>query len=94
MFKLNILLFFIFLIRYEDKDALDGGVDGLKLIKKVLRVSSKLLVKDGKLFLEIDPSHPEMLRNWLKVNEELELQIGRTFRDIFENERFIEIIKF
>jgi release factor glutamine methyltransferase len=41
------------IINHEPKSALDGGVDGLDLIKKVIYTSSKLLKKNGLLALEI-----------------------------------------
>ena len=41
---------------YEPLLALDGGPDGFLSILKVIKKSSKLLKKKGKLFLEIDNS--------------------------------------
>ncbi len=41
---------------YEPLLAIDGGLDGLLTIRKVIKRSSKLLKKNGKLFLEIDSS--------------------------------------
>ena len=40
-------------INFEPKIALDGGLDGLSIIRKVICKSSVLLKKNGKLFLEI-----------------------------------------
>ena len=39
---------------YEPKIALDGGIDGLSEIYKVIKKSSKLLRRNGKLIIEID----------------------------------------
>tara|TARA_Y100000590_G_scaffold387639_1_gene461384 strand:+ start:1665 stop:2501 length:837 start_codon:yes stop_codon:yes gene_type:complete len=41
------------IINYEPKTALDGGLDGLDLVKKVIYKSSHLLKKSGLLALEI-----------------------------------------
>ena len=41
------------IINYEPKGALDGGVDGLDLIKKVIYKSNYLLKRNGMLALEI-----------------------------------------
>ena len=41
------------IINYEPKTALDGGVDGLDLIKKVIYKSNHLLIRNGLLALEI-----------------------------------------
>ena len=38
---------------FEPKIALDGGLDGLSTITKVINKSSELLKKNGRLFLEI-----------------------------------------
>ena len=40
-------------INYEPKIALDGGLDGLEVIKKVISKSKYLLKTNGKLILEI-----------------------------------------
>ena len=40
-------------IKYEPKTALDGGLDGLDLIKKVIYKSSHLLKRNGLLAIEI-----------------------------------------
>ena len=41
------------IINYEPKTALDGGLDGLDLIKKVIYKSSRLLKRNGLLAIEI-----------------------------------------
>ncbi len=41
------------IINYEPKSALDGGLDGLDLIKKVIYKSSHLLRRNGLLAIEI-----------------------------------------
>ena len=41
------------IINYEPINALDGGIDGLDLIKKVIYKSNFLLKREGMLALEI-----------------------------------------
>ena len=41
------------IINHEPKSALDGGIDGLDLIKKVIYKSNHLLKKNGLLVIEI-----------------------------------------
>jgi release factor glutamine methyltransferase len=41
------------IVKFEPKLALDGGLDGLFKINKVINKSKYLLKKNGKLFLEI-----------------------------------------
>ena len=47
--------------------ALNGGQDGLNLIKKVIYRSSKLLKKDGLLAIEIGHSQYKRVLNVLKL---------------------------
>ena len=39
--------------KFEPKFALDGGLDGLSVFRKVIKKSSELLKKNGKFILEI-----------------------------------------
>ncbi len=56
------------IINYEPKKALDGGIDGLDLIKKVIYKSSSLLKKNGLLALEIGFNQYRMVSKILKNN--------------------------
>ena len=53
-------------INYEPKIALDGGLDGLEVIKKVILKSSNLLKTNGKLVLEIGHDQKYKVTNFLK----------------------------
>tara|TARA_B100001123_G_scaffold408516_1_gene501763 strand:- start:161 stop:1009 length:849 start_codon:yes stop_codon:yes gene_type:complete len=55
------------ILNYEPMKALDGGVDGLDLIKKVIYKSNHLLKKEGLLALEIGNNQ------YLKVTEQLKI---------------------
>lgn len=81
------------ILEYEDRDALDGGSDGLVLIKLILQKSSYLLHDGGKTFLEVDPSHPPLLDRLLRENNRLGLSIRGIYKDIFERDRFAIIKK-
>lgn len=50
---------------FEDLAALDGGPDGMDTIKPILRLSSFILRPGGRLYLEVDPSHPDIIRKLL-----------------------------
>ncbi len=54
------------IINYEPKSALDGGVDGLDLIKKVIYKSSSLLKTNGLLAIEIGFNQYKRVSNILK----------------------------
>ena len=54
---------------YEPNLALNGGVDGIEIIKKVILNSSKLLKINGKLILEIGYDQKYKVTNFLKKNK-------------------------
>jgi len=56
------------IINYEPIRALDGGVDGLDLIKKVIYKSTHLLKRKGLLALEIGNNQYQRVSNILKSN--------------------------
>lgn len=79
---------------YEDLRALDGGLDGLDVIKSILKFASKRLCLQGHLWLEVDPSHPTLIETYLKQYKgELNLQYIASYKDMFGKDRFVEIKK-
>lgn len=74
-------------------EALDGGETGLNVIKLILNLSSSALLPGGKLFLEVDPSHPELIREWLEENEQLGLVVVGVYHDFCGRERFVSVEK-
>lgn len=79
---------------YEDIRALDGGVDGLDLIKLILPLSAKYLKSGSHLWLEVDPRHPEIIAKIIENNqEEWQLKYVSSYKDIFKKDRFLEIEK-
>lgn len=79
---------------YEDLRALDGGKDGMQVIRSIFQFAAKRLRLKGMLWLEIDPSHPKLIEEYLKANEQiLKLKLVATYKDMFGKERFVEITK-
>ncbi|KAM5125445.1 MTRF1L release factor glutamine methyltransferase isoform 1-T3 [Mantella aurantiaca] len=81
------------IIRYEDCAALDGGPDGMDVIKAILRLAPLLLKPKGAVFLEGDPRHPDMVHTWLQNHPELQLQLLNVVKDFCGKPRFIHIQK-
>ena len=54
-------------IQYEDRGALDGGIDGLDMIKDLILHSNKLLNPSGprELWIEVSNSHPAVIEKWM-----------------------------
>ena len=73
-------------INYEPKIALDGGLDGLEIIKKVISKSKYLLKTNGKLILEIGYDQKYKVINFLK---EKNFFINKIIKDYGNNTRCI-----
>tara|TARA_B100001057_G_scaffold393901_1_gene402943 strand:- start:1958 stop:2800 length:843 start_codon:yes stop_codon:yes gene_type:complete len=74
------------IISFEPKRALDGGLDGMTQIKKVIRKSSELIKKRGKLILEIGFDQKEKTR---KLLNEKGFFVNKVLKDLAKNDRCI-----
>ena len=85
-------------LKYLDKDvacfeprlALDGGLDGLSEIRKVIKKSSELIKKNGKFILEIGFDQKNKVINLLKKEG---FYINGTLKDLAKNDRCIVCTK-
>ena len=66
--------------------ALDGGLDGLSEIRKVIKKSSELIKKSGKLILEIGFDQKNKVIKLLKKEG---FYINSTQKDLANNDRCI-----
>mgnify|MGYP000574662004 CR=1 FL=1 len=73
-------------IGFEPKKALDGGLDGLSEIRKVIKKSSELIKKNGKFILEIGFDQKNKVINLLKREG---FYINSTQKDFAINDRCI-----
>ena len=73
-------------LKFEPKIALDGGLDGLSVVRKVIKKSSDLLKKNGKFILEIGFDQKNKVIKLLK-NEGF--YINSTIKDFAKNDRCI-----
>ena len=71
---------------FEPKLALDGGLDGLSVTKKVIKKSSDLLKTNGKLILEISYDQKELVKKMLNENN---FFINNIVKDLAINNRCI-----
>ena len=71
---------------FEPRLALDGGLDGLSEIRKVIKKSSELIKKNGKFILEIGFDQKSKVINLLKKEG---FYIDSTQKDLANNERCI-----
>ena len=73
-------------VDFEPISALDGGLDGLSEIRKVVKKSSELIKKKGKLILEIGFDQKNKVINLLNKEG---FYINSTQRDLGNNDRCI-----
>ncbi len=71
---------------FEPELALDGGIDGISEIRNVVRKSSELIKKNGKLFLEIGFDQKHSVMKILKHNG---FHINKVLKDLAKNDRCI-----
>ena len=73
-------------VNFEPRLALDGGLDGLSAIRKVVKKSSELIKKNGKLILEIGFNQKDKIINLLR---EKGFYINSISKDLAKNDRCI-----
>ena len=73
-------------IKFEPKLALDGGLDGISEIRKVIKKSSELIKKSGKLILEIAFNQKEEVKQLLRKKG---FYINSVLKDLARNDRCI-----
>ena len=77
-------------VNYEPQLALDGGLDGLSELIKVINNSTKLIKKNGILILEIGFDQTEKIKEILRKND---FFVKKVFKDLAKYNRCIVSIK-
>ena len=72
------------IVNFEPKFALDGGIDGLSEIRKVIKKSSELIKRNGKFVLEIGFDQKNKVINLLKKEG---FYINSVLKDLAKNDR-------
>ena len=78
-------------ISFEPRHALEGGLDGLSEIRKVINKSSELVKKNGYLFLEIGFDQTIKIKKILKHKG---FYIKKVVKDLSNHDRCIISVKF
>ena len=73
-------------VSFEPKLALDGGIDGISEIRKVIKKSSELIKKNGKFILEIAFDQKNKV---IKILRKEGFYINKTIKDYGNNDRCI-----
>ncbi len=77
-------------IGFEPKQALDGGLDGLSEIRKVINKSSELIKKSGHFIIEIGFDQKNKVK---KILRDKGFHIKKTVKDLSNHDRCIVSIK-
>lgn len=85
---------------FEDASALDGGEDGLDVVRDVLQCARCCLKPGGRIFLEVHHTHPAVFEQAAlghssdgAVLDLRGLRLVRTAEDLFGQPRFVELAK-
>ena len=73
-------------VEFEPELALNGGLDGLSEIRKIIKKSSELIKNGGKLILEIAYNQKKEVKQLLKKNS---FYINSVVKDLANNDRCI-----
>ena len=73
-------------VKFEPKLALNGGLDGLSEIRKIIKKSSELIKNGGKFILEIAYNQKKEVKQLLKKNG---FYINSVVKDLAKNDRCI-----
>ena len=73
-------------VKFEPKLALNGGLDGISEIRKVIKKSSELIKYGGKLILEIAYNQKKDVKQLLNING---FYINSVVKDFSDNDRCI-----
>ena len=80
--------------QYESQQALYGGsTDGMHVIRTIVRKLSSWCRPGAICWMEVDPSHPHRLKEWLMEpnNDMLRVDFVESARDIFGRDRFVKL---
>ncbi|XP_062402198.1 MTRF1L release factor glutamine methyltransferase [Sardina pilchardus] len=73
--------------RFEDRAALDGGEEGMCVIDQILAIAPRLLTDKGRVYLEVEPRHPDLIQTRLKERVP-GLKYVKTHNDFTNRPRF------
>ncbi|XP_064116617.1 uncharacterized protein LOC135222460 [Macrobrachium nipponense] len=89
----KIVMSFHLKFSYEDMRALDGGKEGLDMIKPILLQFQHLLSAGKYLILEVDPCHQYLVPAWMAKQKDMKLKLLEVIKDFQGKERFLKFVK-
>jgi len=79
-------------LKYESRTALISGPDGLDVIRTIVRRLPEWCVAGAICWMEVDPTHPAILREWLYLEQsDLGVEYVADYVDMFGRDRFVKL---
>jgi release factor glutamine methyltransferase len=81
-------------VNYESATALFGGHDGMDVIRTIVRKLPEWCVAGAICWMEVDPTHPALLRQWIESSDEgatLGVEYVTDCQDLSGRDRFVKL---
>jgi len=80
-------------LHFESEQALCGGVDGMDVIRTIIRQLPNWCNPGGICWMEVDPTHPQLIQEWLEDSKSLDLGVKfeSSYEDLYGKERFVKL---
>lgn len=79
---------------YEDMRALDGGKEGLDIVKPILLHFQYFLSVGRYLLLEVDPCHQYLVPTWIEEQQQqMKIKLLDVLKDFNGKDRFLKFVR-
>jgi release factor glutamine methyltransferase len=78
-------------VGFESDDALCGGTDGMDVIRMIIHQLPNWCNSGAVCWMEVDPSHPDLIREWLESSPSLSVNFDSSYKDMFGKDRFVKL---
>jgi release factor glutamine methyltransferase len=78
-------------VAYESESALCGGDDGMDIVRVICQKLPTWCHSGGICWMEVDPTHPKLLKEWLDANPSLGVVFEDSYQDMFGKDRFVKL---
>ena len=77
-------------VEFESPSALCGGEDGLDVVRDIIERLPKWCNAGASCWMEVDPTHPEMIQSLLDSNSNIDFDSGH--KDLYGLDRFVKLV--
>ncbi|KAL3901242.1 MAG: hypothetical protein SGARI_006102 [Bacillariaceae sp.] len=78
-------------VDFENERALFAGEDGMDVIRIIIRQLSSWCNSGAVCWMEVDPTHPQMIEEWVNSTPELQVNFESAHKDLFGKDRFVKL---